>query len=120
MANTIDIVGKNIIFNINGADKFLSIKSKLVIPLSHVVSVSTDTAKWWTSADSFDLKIGGARLPSVVKDGRFFAKGKFYFYVMHDPAKCVTVNLDNERYSSIIFQVADKKAAAKKILSKIK
>jgi hypothetical protein len=118
MENKVQIVDNNIIFSISGADRFLSIKSRLVIPTDHVVSVSTENAKWWSTPA--ELKIGGARLPFVVKDGRFISKGKLYFYVMHDPTKCITVNLNNERYSAIIFQVDDKEAVAKKIRAKIK
>ncbi len=118
MENTIDIVGKNLVFNISAADKFLSLKSKLVIPLNHVVSVSTDKTKWWTAAT--ELKVGGARIPFVIKDGRYLSNGKLYFYVMHDVDKCVTVHLNNDVYSAIIFQVANKEATAKKIISKVK
>lgn len=83
-----------------------------------MVSVSTDKAKWWDAAT--ELKVGGSRLPFVVKDGRYLSKGKLSFYVMHDPTKCITLRLNNEVYSTIVFQVQNKRAAAKKILSKIK
>lgn len=118
MANTIDISGRKLVFKISGADKFLSIKSRLVIPLSHVKSVSTQRAKWWRNLS--ELRIGGARIPNIVKDGRYLSRGKFYFYVMHDPDRCVTIDLNNELYSAIIFQVADKEAMARKIRAKIK
>jgi len=118
MENSIDIIGKHIVFKISGADKFLSLKSRLVIPLEHVVSVSTEKAKWRRS--TWELRVGGSNIPFVVKDGRYLSKGKFYFYVMHDPDKCITVNLDNELYSAVIFQVSNKEAAAKRILAKMK
>jgi peptide methionine sulfoxide reductase MsrA len=42
------------------------------------------------------------------------------FFEMHDPDKCVTVNLDHERYRKIVFEVEDKEATAKQINDALK
>jgi hypothetical protein len=95
-----------------GVDEFLSIKRSVSIPLQHVVSVSTERLSW----QSFrQMKIAGASIPDVVKDGRFLSSDGMMFFEMHDADKCVTVSLDYERCKKTVFEVEDKEATTKKI-----
>lgn len=112
MAGKIDIENYNLIFILTGVDKVLALKSKLTIPLNHVKSVSIDKADW----NYFKmLKVMATRIPEVVADGIFVSKEGFLFYEMHDPNKCITVELENEKYKKIIFEVSDKETSAKMI-----
>ncbi|MGI0133733.1 MAG: hypothetical protein ACREBW_02085 [Candidatus Micrarchaeaceae archaeon] len=116
MAGTVKVENGNAIFELTGADKILAIKSRLIIPLSHITSVSTERGDWNTFQM---LKVAGARLPGIVVDGRFISKEGFLFYEMHDPDKVITVGLVDERYKKIIFEVDDKEATAKELLASL-
>lgn len=106
----IELKEGNAIFELTGVDRILAIKSRLVVPLHHISSVTTEKADWRYFNE---LKVAGARLPNVVKDGGFWSpKDGLLFYEMHDPNSCVTVELFEERYKKIIFQVDDKEATA--------
>jgi hypothetical protein len=117
MPGKIKIEKGKVIFELKGVDKALAIKSKIVIPISHIKSVSTKKAEWgWFR----QLRIGGTGLAPLVKAGRFWDRKRgWLFYVMHHPERCVTVGLKNEKYRKIIFEVEDKAAVAKKLLASL-
>lgn len=112
VGGTVSIEGDDLVFQIHGIDEILAIKRSISVPLSHIVSVSTDPASW----NPFQqLRIAGSSLPGVIKDGRFLSTDGVVFFEMHDPKKCITVILDHETYKKIVFEVDDKDAAAKLI-----
>lgn len=112
MAGRIDIENDNLVFRLIGIDKVLAMKSELRIPLRHVKSVSTEKADW----NYFSmLKVVGTRVPGVLADGRFLSKEGLLFYEMHNPDKCVTVELSDETYKKVIFEVDDKEVTAASI-----
>jgi hypothetical protein len=117
LVGTVTIEDGNLVFELNGVDEFLSIKRSISVPLQYVVSVSTERVPWQPFNQ---MKIAGASLPGVVKDGRFLSSNGIMFFEMHDPDKCVTVNLDHERYKKIVFEVEDKEATAKQINDALK
>jgi len=43
------------------------------------------------------------------------SKEGLLFYEMHDPDKCITVELENEKYKKVIFEVSDKEDTEKMI-----
>lgn len=112
MGGIVRIDGDQLIFEIHGIDEILSIKRTISVPLDHVRSVSTENPGW---AFLKQVKVAGADLPGVVKDGRFLSSGGYMFFEMHNPEKCITVTLDHETYKKIIFEVDDKEAAAQMI-----
>jgi hypothetical protein len=117
VTGTISIENNNLVFTLVGVDRVLAMKSKLIVPLDHVKAVSTDKADW----NYFNmLKVAGARIPGVVVEGRFVDKEGLLFYDMHDPDKCVTVELSNERYKKVVFEVENKEETAKMIEKEIK
>ncbi|SMH71677.1 hypothetical protein [Candidatus Nitrosotalea okcheonensis] len=111
MTGTIKIEGKNLVFEIHGIDIILAIRKSVTIPLDHISSVSTNVVVSWEPFQQ--LKIAGASLPGVVKDGMFLSKDGLLFFEMHNPEKCITVSLNNEKYKKIIFEVQDKESTAK-------
>ena len=112
LAGTVTIEDGNLVFELHGVDEFLSIKRSISVPLQHVVSVSTERVPWQPFKQ---MRVAGTSLPGVIKDGRFLSSDGMMFFEMHDPDKCVTVNLDHERYKKIVFEVEDKEATAKQI-----
>ena len=117
MVGTVKIEDGNLVFELHGVDEFLSIKRSVSIPLQHVVSVSTERVPWQPFKQ---MRIAGASIPGVVKDGRFLSSNGMMFFEMHDPDKCITVNLDHERYKKIVFEVENKEATAKQINDALK
>jgi hypothetical protein len=73
-----------------------------------------------TLKPKLQVKLVGARLPTIIKDGRFLTSEGMMFFEMHDPDKCITVSLNHELYKQIVFEVEDKEAAAKKINDALK
>jgi len=100
MVGTVKIEGDNLVFELHGVDEIISIKRSISIPLKHVVSVSTEKVSWKPFEQ---LRVVGASLPGVVKDGRFLTSEGIMFFEMRDPDKCVTVNLNHERYKKNSF-----------------
>ena len=112
MSGTVRIDGHDLIFELHGIDRILAIKRTIVVPLKHVISVSTEKVNW----DTFkELRIEGTSIPRVIKDGRFLASDGTMFFEMHNPDKCITVSLADEAYKKIIFEVNDKESVAKMI-----
>ena len=112
MSGTIKIEDSNLIFEIHGIDTILAIRRTISIPISNVVSVSTDAVKWQPFQQ---LKIAGTAIPGIIKDGMFLSNEGLLFFEMHDPNKCITVALNHEKFKKIIFEVQDKEHAAKLI-----
>jgi hypothetical protein len=112
LVGTVTIEDGNLVFELHGVDEFLSIKRSISVPLQHVVSVSTERVPWQPFKQ---MRVAGTSLPGVIKDGRFLSSDGMMFFEMHDPDKCITVNLDHERYRKIVFEVEDKEATAKQI-----
>lgn len=116
MSGTVKIEGDNLVFEIHGLDVILAIRHTISIPLKHVVSASTDIVKWQPFQQ---LRVAGTSLPGVIKDGMFLSSDGLLFFEMHDPNKCITVSLNNEKFKKIIFEVDDKEHAAKVIQNAI-
>ena len=110
MSGKIKIDGNNLVFEINGIDVILAIKRTITIPLDHVISVSTEKVPW---AIFQQLKMVGANVPGIIKDGIYLTGDGLRFFEMHHPDKCITVTLNHEVYKKIVFEVENKEAAAK-------
>lgn len=109
MTGTVTIEGDKLVFELHGADELMAMKRRIEVPLEHVLSVSTERVPW----NPFrDLRVGGTGVPGVVKDGRYVTDDGYVFFEEHDPDKCVTVSLDDERYRKVVFQVENKEAVA--------
>ena len=107
-------VGKDsITIRLQGAKKFLAIKSKIVIPLENITRVSTEQTKpiWFPA-----MRIG-AHVPGVFMAGTFWLrKGGKTFYYARDFSSCITMTLRNHEYSKVIVDVGkDKEVVADRI-----
>ena len=111
----ISITKTAIIINFEGFKKFLALKNNLRIPLSCVKSVSTIPAKWLI----FTPK-AGTNFPGLIMAGTFFRREGITFYYVKDLKKCITLSLQNHRYSKIVIQVEQKDDLALKIKSAVK
>jgi hypothetical protein len=104
-----------IIINFEGFKKFLALKNNLRIPLSCVKSVSTVPVKWLV----FTPK-AGTNFPGLIMAGTFFRREGITFYYVKDLNKCLTISLQNHRYSKIVIQVEQRDILALNIRKAVK
>jgi hypothetical protein len=96
---------------LEGAKKFLAVKSKITIPLANIVKVSTEQVKpLWLPR----MRLG-AHVPGVFMAGTFWVKQGKTFYYVRDFTKCITLHLKKHEYSKVIVQVDDKESVARRI-----
>jgi hypothetical protein len=112
VSGTIRIEGDELVLELHSVDEILSIKRSIRVPLKHILSVSTETVPW----NMFKaMKLIGADITHVIKDGLFLTKEGKVFFEMHHPENCITIALDHESYKEIVFEVDDKESAAQLI-----
>ena len=103
----------NLIVEVEGWDKLWSLKSRLVIPIQHVIRVYADSSiakAWWQG-----LRVGGTHVPGVITAGTFYHHGNWVFWDVHDTEKAVVVDLRDERYEKLIVEVADPAATVARL-----
>jgi hypothetical protein len=108
MSGTVRIEGDTLVLELHGVDKILAFQSTVRIPLKHIVSVSTERVPWLKN----ESKMPGTNIPGLVKDGHYSASDGWVFYEMRNPDKCITLNLNDDEYKRVVFQVEDKESSA--------
>jgi hypothetical protein len=109
----------NLVLEVEGWDKLWSLKSRLVIPIQHVIGVYADSKiaeAWWKG-----LRLVGTHVPGVIAAGTFYHHGDWVFWDVHNPDNVVVVDLRDERYAKLIIEVpnpADTVAYLQATLSK--
>jgi hypothetical protein len=98
-----------LVLHVKGADQLWALKSSLEIPLEHVAGIRADpeVARGWFHG----LKVPGTNIPGVITAGTFYQHGNFVFWDVHHPENTVVIDLHDERYQSLIVEVADPAAA---------
>jgi hypothetical protein len=102
---TINLTDDSLVVQIEGSDKLWALKSRLEVPLANVVtaeSASEEAHKWLHGA-----RLGGTHIPGVISAGRFYSHGKWVFWDVHDPAKAIGIELQDERYDRLVIEVDD-------------
>ena len=105
----VSILGDRAVFEVEGMDRLWALRSRLEIPLAHIVSAEHDpeqVGRWWHG-----WKLMGTDVPGLFAAGTFYYHGELVFWDVRDPAKTVIVSLAHERYKKLIFEVADPEAA---------
>ncbi|HZT77200.1 MAG TPA: hypothetical protein VFA27_11115 [Vicinamibacterales bacterium] len=101
----VSIAGDMAVFELRGFDKLWSLRSRLEIPLAHIVSVEANPeqiGRWWHG-----LKIVGTDVPGLFAAGTFYFHGEIVFWDVRNPASAVTLALEHERYKKLIIEVGD-------------
>jgi hypothetical protein len=103
----VDVAIENdrVLFEVRGFDKLWAMRSRLDIPLAHVLDIERDperVGRWWHG-----IKLFGTDLPGLFAAGTFYYHGELVFWDVSDPERTVIVTLDHERYKTLIIQVAD-------------
>ena len=97
-----------LIVHVRGMDRLWALRSRLEIPLSHVLDAQADQqeAQWWWRG----TRIGGTHMPGVITAGTFYQEGERVFWDVHDPEKTVVIRLKDERYARLVIEVEDPSA----------
>lgn len=103
----ISIEGTDLVVEVQGMDKLWSLKSRINIPLAHVRGATSDPG---VVGDGQGLKLGGARIPGVIVAGTFRQDGEWVFWDVHDKAKAVVIELQEETYARLVVEVPDPRA----------
>ncbi len=102
---TVTLQSDRVVFEVEGLDKLWALRSRVDIPLTHIVNAAFDAdqvGRWW-----YGWKLIGTDVPGLFAAGTFYYHGELVFWDVHDPARTVIVSLDHERYKKLIIEVAD-------------
>lgn len=110
---TLTVAGEALSLEVNGLDKLWSLRSRLEIPLAHILSVKSaaELARGWFHG----LKLAGSNLPGLLTAGTFYEDGGLVFWDVHDAANAIVIELSHERYQRLVIEVADPAAAIRLI-----
>ncbi len=106
----VELTEKTLIVHVRGMDRLWALKSRLEIPLSHVVGAEVDPeiAREWHKG----IRAGGTHMPGVITAGTFYQEGERVFWDVHDPKKTLVIQLRDERYARLVIEVEDPLATA--------
>ena len=95
----VEVVGNQLIVQIEGMDRLWSLKSRLEIPLAHVTGAEADPepVRGWRGP--------GTHVPGMLVAGTFHHHGDRVFWDVHDAAKAVVINLTDERHARLVVGV---------------
>ena len=101
----VELTGEALIVHVRSADKLWALRSRLEIPISHVVGAEADSEValgWWQG-----IRSGGTHVPGVITAGTFQQEGERVFSDVHDPEKAIVIRLRDERYARLVVEVED-------------
>jgi hypothetical protein len=102
---SVTLLSDRAIFEVEGLDQLWAFRSRLEIPLTHIMDVEIDpeqVGRWWHG-----WKLLGTDVPGLFAAGTFYYHGELVFWDVRDPDKTIIVSLDHERYKKLILEVAD-------------
>ena len=102
---TVEVTGGKLVVNVEGLDKLWALKSRLEVPLEHVLGAEVDTEVargWWKG-----IKAPGTHVPGVITAGTFYQEGDRVFWDVHEPEEALVIRLADERYSRLVIEVED-------------
>ncbi len=99
----VELTQNALIVHVKGMDRLWALKSRLDIPLSHVVGAEVDPelAREWRKG----IRAPGTHVPGVITAGSFYQEGERVFWDVHNPDKTVVIRLKDERYASLVIEV---------------
>ena len=114
---TVTYAPTSAIFEVEGIDKLWALRSRLEIPLAHVVTARVDPTVargWWHG-----LRLGGTNMPGVLTAGTFYHEGGLVFWDVHDPERTVVVELTHEHYRALIIEVEHPQEVVDELLRRL-
>jgi hypothetical protein len=113
----VEIATDALIVHVRGMDRLWALRSRLEIPLAHVLTAEADpelARGWWRG-----IRSGGTQVPGVITAGTFHREGERVFWDVHDPEKTVVIRLKDERYSRLVIEVEDPTSTAAAIRERL-
>jgi hypothetical protein len=104
----VELTRDALVVHVHGMDQLWALKSRLEIPLAHVVGAEVDPeiAREWHKG----IRAGGTHVPGVITAGTFYQEGERVFWDVHDPEKTLVIQLRDERYTRLVIEVEDPRA----------
>jgi uncharacterized protein YqiB (DUF1249 family) len=101
----VELTRDALVVHVQGMDQLWALKSRLEIPLAHVVGAEVDPeiAREWHKG----IRAGGTHVPGVVTAGTFYQEGERVFWDVHDPEQTLVIQLRDERYARLVIEVDD-------------
>jgi hypothetical protein len=109
----LSISGGKLIIDVQGLHKIWAFKSRLEIPIEHISAVRR-------AADERvkGIRLPGTSIPGVITAGTYYeANERPVFWDVCDREKAIAIDLEDERFSTIVIEVADPEGSMRKILN---
>ena len=99
----VELTRDALVVHLQGMDQLWALKSRLEIPLAHVVGADVDPeiAREWHKG----IRAAGTHVPGVIMAGTFYQDGERVFWDVHDPGRAVMIQLRDERYARLVIEV---------------
>ncbi len=110
----VQLTEDTLIVHVVGWDRIWALKSRLEIPLSHVLGAEVDPS---SARGRRGLKLWGTYVPGVITAGTFYRpdKRERVFWNVRNPEKAIVVRLRDERYARLVIEVEDPNATVETI-----
>ncbi len=101
----VELTENTLIVHVRGMDRLWALKSRLEIPLVHVVGAEAypEVAQGWSKS----IRAPGTHVPGVITAGTFYQEGKRVFWDVHDPDSTVVIHLEDDVYARLVIEVDD-------------
>jgi hypothetical protein len=106
----IDVEEDRLVVEVQGWHKLWSLMSRLEIPLNHVSGVRMAAEERVRG-----MRLPGTYLPGIITAGSFLHEGRWVFWDVHEPEKAIAIDLQDERFSALVIEVADPAASVRAI-----
>lgn len=103
MGNKIQITNEHLIVEPKGLDKLWTLKSKIIVPLEHVMGSTIDNG---IVRDGTGIKIPGTKGFNKIA-GTYIKGGKKSFWNVNLKEKILVIQLKNEKYTRLVLGVND-------------
>ena len=102
----VHIEGERLVVTMHGFDVVWTFRRRIAVPLAHVTGARVDphvaSHGPWLGAGRTD-----ALLDYAVAAGPMVVHGRHEFWDVHDPERCVTIDLEDEPFERLVIEVDD-------------
>ena len=114
----VKIENDQLVINMQGARKFLALKSTLSLPLTNIQEATTCLT--WKDAPRIFQKRVGANIPNTYFGGTFWQDGDKVFYDLRKQEDAIVITLKDEDFKHVIIGVENPKETVELIEEAIK